>query len=140
MTGLLPIEKVQRRVLSLPFNRWLGLEVVSLTEKAIEIRMPWRDEIVGSPITGALHGGILGCLIDACAAFAIIARTGDSLATIDMRVDFHHRAGAGALVAYGEIVKLGRTMATADCRIFDAGHTLIASGRAVYRRVPRRPG
>lgn len=134
MTAINSIDGLQKRVSRCPFNHWLGLEVVALSERGVQLRMPWRNEIVGSPTTGAVHGGILGCLVDACAGFAIIAATGESLATIDMRVDYHRPAAPGPLTAHGEIVKLGRTTGTADCRIFDERQELVASGRAVYLR------
>ena len=137
VTAIRSIADLQKWVSSCPFNHWLELEVIALSEAGVQIRMPWRAELVGSPTTGAVHGGVLGCLVDACAGFAIIAATGHRLATIDMRVDYHRPAAHGELTAHGEVVRLGRTIVTADCRIFDDRQAIVASGRAVYfRRAP----
>ena len=140
MPKITSIDELQQWVSRCALNNWLGLEVISLTEQGVQIRMPWRDEIVGSPSTGAVHGGILACLIDACAGFAVIAATGESIVAIDLRADYHRPGSRGDLFAHGTIVKHGQTICTSDCRIVDSDQALIASGRVVYFRRKRAAG
>ena len=115
-----------------PFHRWLGLKIVQQNNDHLELEMPWRDELVSNPVIGAVHGGILASLIDLTGLYAIIAAGGIAKATVDMRVDYHRAATNGPLRAFGRVVKLGKTISTADTRIIDDDDRLVASGRGTY--------
>jgi len=79
-----------------------------------------------------VHGGILASLIDLTGLYAIIAAGGVARATVDLRVDYHRAATNGPLRAIGQVVKLGKTISTADTRILDDDDRLVASGRGTY--------
>ena len=115
-----------------PFHRWLGLDIVDLTERKLILEMPWRDEIVSNPMIGSAHGGILSALIDLTGLYTINALGGSARATADMRVDFHRPATSGPLRAIGRVVKLGKQISVAETRIEDAEGRLLASGRGAY--------
>ncbi|ASK87205.1 MULTISPECIES: hotdog fold thioesterase [unclassified Sphingorhabdus] len=115
-----------------PFHRWLGLKIVQQNNDQLELEMPWRDELVSNPVIGAVHGGILASLIDLTGLYAIIAAGGVARATVDLRVDYHRAATNGPLRAIGQVVKLGKTISTADTRILDDDDRLVASGRGTY--------
>lgn len=120
-------------LLAAPFHRWLGLRISALDEDGVEISMPWREEFVADPGIGYTHGGILATLIDLTADFAVAAKLGRGVPTVDMRVDYHRAALSGeALVGRGRIIRMGRTLATAEATIHRADGTLMASGRGVY--------
>lgn len=114
------------------FHVWLGVELVSLDETGIAIRMPWRAEFVSDPDRGYAHGGVLASLIDLAADYAVAARVGRGVPTIDMRVDYHRAAMQGTLMARAAVIKVGATLATAEARVFDERNELIASGRALF--------
>jgi uncharacterized protein (TIGR00369 family) len=121
-----------------PFHVWLGVELLALDETGVVITMPWRDEFVSDSTAGYAHGGILASLIDLAADYAIAARLGRGVPTVDLRIDYHRAAMPGRLVARAGLIKLGSTLATAESRIFDASDNLIASGRGVFlTRAPR---
>ena len=120
-----------------PFHAWLGVRLKTLTAEAIEIVMPWREEFVSDPTIRYTHGGILASLIDLAGDYAVTARIGRGVPTVDMRVDYHQAAMAGPLLARASVIKLGRTLATAEARIFDENDKLVASGRAVYLTLAR---
>ena len=115
-----------------PFHRWLGLKIVQQNNDHLELEMPWREELVSNPVIGAVHGGILASLIDLTGLYAIIAAGGIARATVDLRVDYHRAATNGPLRAIGQVVKLGKTISTADTRILDDDDRLVASGRGTY--------
>ena len=115
-----------------PFHRWLGLKIVQQNNDHLELEMPWREELVSNPVIGAVHGGILASLIDLTGLYAIIAAGGIARATVDLRVDYHRAATNGPLRAIGQVVKLGKTISTADTRIIDDDERLVASGRGTY--------
>jgi uncharacterized protein (TIGR00369 family) len=137
MSDLIPIERLRERLGQTAFSAWLGMTLESADESGVVFRMPTRPEILGSPSTGALHGGVVATLIDTAASYAVMARTGRSIATVDMRVDYHRPALSPEYRVEGSIVRLGRTMATADARVYDDKGALVASGRAVLMHLDR---
>src|SRR5262245_24654332 len=90
---------LERLVVSPPFHRWLGVRLVALDEAAVEIALPWREEFVSHPKIRYTHGGILAALVDLAADYAIAAKLGRGVPTIDMRVDFHSAAKEGETLA-----------------------------------------
>jgi uncharacterized protein (TIGR00369 family) len=125
--------QLSEMILSAPLHRWLDLRLVELTEEHVDIAMPWREEIVADPKARYTHGGILATLIDLAADYAVAAKLGRGVPTIDMRIDYHKAAMPGEeLIARGRVIKMGRTIATAEATIRKADGTLIASGRGVY--------
>lgn len=115
-----------------PFHHWLGVGLSKLEPHGVEISMPWREEFVSDPEIRYTHGGILAALIDLAADYAIAARLGRGVPTIDMRIDYHKAAMPGPLLARARVIKLGGTLATAEAHLYDEQGALIASGRGVY--------
>ena len=115
-----------------PFHQWLGLEVTAVGEDSIELKARWREEWVVNPDRRYSHGGILAALVDLAADWAMVARTGRGVPTIDLRVDYHAAALPGDLVARGKVVKFGGQFSTAEAQVFDASGKLLASGRGTY--------
>jgi len=130
--ALMDIEQLRAMLLIAPFHQWLGLEIAALTENALTLEMPWRDEIVSNPMIGSAHGGILSALIDLTGLYTVNALGGTARATADLRVDFHRPATSGPLRAIGSVVKLGKQLSVAETRIEDSAHRLLASGRGAY--------
>ena len=110
---------------------WLGLELKELTEEGIVVSSKWREEFVVNAKAGYTHGGILATLIDTVADYALAAKLGGPLPTIDMRVDYH-RAAKGDMTVKGSVIKLGRGVCSAEAQVFDTDGNLVASGRGVY--------
>ena len=125
-------EKLQERLSANPFNNWMGLEIVSLTEEELQVRLKWREEMISNPKARYTHGGIIGALIDVTADFMIAAKVGAPVPTVDMRVDYHRAAMPGDLRAVARIVRLGGTNSVAEALVYDDDDKLIASGRGVY--------
>lgn len=125
-------EKLEARLVANPFNRWMGLHLIALGEETVEIGLKWREEMISNPDLRYTHGGIIGALIDVAADFAIAAKVGAPVPTIDMRADFHRAAQPGDLKAVGRVVRLGGTNSVAEAEVFDSEGRLIASGRGVY--------
>ncbi|MBB4612686.1 MULTISPECIES: hotdog fold thioesterase [Alphaproteobacteria] len=126
------LDQLRSMLLIAPFHQWLGLDIAELTDDALILEMPWRDEIVSNPMIGSAHGGILSALIDLTGLYTINALGGSARATADMRVDFHRPATSGPLRAIGRVVKLGKQISVAETRIEDAEGRLLASGRGAY--------
>src|SRR3954464_4066373 len=82
------LEQLQARVERAPFNAWLGLQVASWDAEGITLTLRVRPELNGHATLNALHGGVLASLIDTACSMAGMARTGASVFTVDMRVDY----------------------------------------------------
>ena len=130
--NVIAAEELQERLVASQFNAWMGLRILSLTEDGIEIGMTWREEMISNPRLRITHGGIIGALIDVAADYAVAAKLGVPVPTVDLRVDYHRVAQPGDLVAKARVVRLGGTNAVAEASVHDGGGRLIASGRGVY--------
>ena len=115
---------------AIPFNAWLGDEVISATDEGVRLRIPWRVEFGGAP--GMTHGGILAGIIDLSAYMALMAARGGAGPTIDMRVDYHRSMVNGAMFSLARLLRVGSTISTVEVIVQDAEERLIASGRCVF--------
>ncbi len=120
------------RITLAPFHQWLGLSLLEMTDDGIKVSLPWREEFVVSSEVGYTHGGILATIIDIAADYALAAKTGAPLPTVDLRVDYHRAAMPGELIVEARVIKLGRTFSTAEALVRDTEGRLLASGRGVY--------
>jgi uncharacterized protein (TIGR00369 family) len=95
--------------------------------------MPAREDQLQPD--GVLHGGVLATLADTAAVYSILPDLpeGRSITSIDFRLDFLRpaRAGDGTVTAAAETLKVGRSVATAEVRLSQAG-LLVARGTFVY--------
>ena len=130
------IEKLQDLITRGPFNRWLNFTVTKVDEEGIEVKAAWREEWVVNPDRRYTHGGILGAIIDVAADYAIAARLGRPVPTIDIRVDYHKAAMPGALTAKARVVRMGSHYSTAEASLYDKDGALVASGRGTYFTAP----
>lgn len=115
-----------------PFHRFLGLEFSLGDDGVAEVRMPFREELVSDPDVPYLHGGVLAALLDTAGDYAVAARLGRGVPTIDMRVDFLKTAGREPLLATARVVKLGRSVAIADAEVRNERGEILAVGRILF--------
>jgi acyl-CoA thioesterase len=115
---------------TVPFNTWLGAEVVSTSSEEITLQIPWRVEFAAAP--GITHGGVLAGAIETAAFMVLRASRGDVGPTIDMRIDYHRSTVNGTLYAHARLLRFGGTISTAEVFIHDSAERLIASGRCVF--------
>jgi uncharacterized protein (TIGR00369 family) len=121
-----------------PFNAWLGIRVVAASDVGVETEVPWRDELVGSPDLGTMHGGVLASIVEATAGLSLFAVLGTAGPAIDLRVDYHRPVRSGPLRGRGRVLRAGGTITSVEAFVHDADDRLVASGRAVFL-VPRTP-
>lgn len=125
-----------------PFNKWLGLRIVEVGHGELHATSVWRDEMMGAPERKLIHGGVLASLVDAAGDYAVATMLGHASPTVDLRTDYHRVAAYGDLTLRAKVVKLGRSVSTADASVFDKDGKLVASGRGVYltSQSTREPG
>jgi uncharacterized protein (TIGR00369 family) len=81
---------VQKFISLVPHGQALGIQIVSCDPALgrCVLRQPWREELVGDPATGILHGGVITALLDTLAAACVLARAIVPQATLDLRIDY----------------------------------------------------
>ena len=126
------MESLEQRLAVGPFNRWLGFKVLKLDDSGLELKATWREDWVVNVDRRYTHGGILASIIDVAADYAIAARLGRPVPTIDIRVDYHKAAMPGDLIAKAKVVRMGGQYSTAEAYVYDQEGALVASGRGTY--------
>ncbi len=48
----------------MPFNRFLGLEVVALDTESVSVKVKMKEGLIGNFIRGMIHGGVISSLVD----------------------------------------------------------------------------
>ncbi len=87
----------------------LGFELISVTPDSAVIRAPYREDLVGDPETGVMHGGVVTALLDHTAGIASFAGFGGDKAnaTLDLRLDYMRPAEPGRdVIAEAKTVKV----------------------------------
>lgn len=120
----------------IPFNAWLGIEVLAVTAETVELRVPWRLEFGGAP--GMTHGGILASLIDTAGFLVLLAANASGGPTIDLRIDFHRSSANTDFHVRSRLLSAGATISTVEVEICDNGSRLLASGRCVFLTQSRK--
>lgn len=114
------------------FANWLGIALTGVDDDGITLAVKWREEFMVNAKLRYTHGGILATLIDIAGDYALAAKIGRPVPTVDLRIDYHRMAEPGDLTVKAGVVKLGRTISTAEAYVFDGEGNLLASGRGVY--------
>lgn len=103
------IEEISRRI---PHASLLGICLERIEGEELTMKMPYRDELVGNPETGAIHGGALTVLLDQTLGIASICcdQVGPVLTpTLDLRIDHLGVAPAGRdIYAVGRVYRATR--------------------------------
>lgn len=107
---------------SIPFNVFLGIKAVRLEERRAHLLLPFKPQLVGNPLVPALHGGTLSALADTAGGAAVFCavQPGDSVSTIDLRIDYLRPAAEVDTYAEAEVVRLGGRVGVSRIRVWQA--------------------
>ena len=97
----------------IPHSRELAIEFVCRDDTSATLKIPYKKELIGNPVTGTVHGGVVLSLIDsACGRAVYIAlKNPETIATLDLRVDYFKPAKPEQdLYCVAECYKLTRTV------------------------------
>lgn len=101
-------------LVDLPQCRAIGLEGVSLSPEKVVLKVGWREDLVGNPLSGVVHGGVITTLLDTVCGIVTFANVpqGRAVATLDLRIDYLKPAEPGAdILGAGEVYRLTRSVA-----------------------------
>lgn len=119
----------------IPFNAFVGLELLELERGRALARIPYRPELIGDPTRPALHGGVISMLADTVGGAAVFSVTdpGDRVATIDLRVDYLRPGREADLLAEARLLRIGNRVGVASVRCWQPGvRESIAVAKGVY--------
>jgi uncharacterized protein (TIGR00369 family) len=73
-----------------PQNAFLGISLSKVEDMVLTTELPYRDDLVGDPESGALHGGVLTAMLDATCGIAVMVKLEKltRIATLDLRIDY----------------------------------------------------
>lgn len=99
---------------AIPHARALEMRLDVIGGGVAEISMPWREDLVGDPRTGVIHGGAVSALMDTCCGAAVMSHpeAPAGTATIDLRIDYMRAATPRQrITARAEVFHITRTVA-----------------------------
>lgn len=97
-----------------PHGTVVGIEFVSVERNRACLKVPYKEELVGNPETGVIHGGVIITLMDSVTGRAVLCSIPDieAIATLDLRVDYMKPATIGKTIyASAECYKLTNSIA-----------------------------
>lgn len=120
----------------IPFNRFLGMRLVSLERGVARMELPFKPELVGDPMRPALHGGVIATLLDTAGGAAVFSElaVGDRVSTVDIRVDYLRPGRLEDLHAEATIKRVGNRMGVTAIRAYHPSDPdqSVAEAMAVY--------
>ena len=108
----------------------------------VEIEMPFRDDLTQQH--GFIHGGIVTAIVDSACGYAAFSLSAPDTAvlTVEYKVNFVAPAKGERLLARGEVVRSGATIAVCkgDVLAYDGGEEkLVATMLTTMMLMPNRP-
>jgi uncharacterized protein (TIGR00369 family) len=116
------------------FHGFLKMELVAHDAEsgAVTIKAPWRAEYERGAGSRQWHGGPIAALIDIAGDFALVAKIGRGIPTINLRIDYLRPAVATDLIAKARTLRAGKSVGVVDIEISDDAGRLVAVGRGSY--------
>ncbi len=116
----------------MPIASLLGfnLKSVQLGEAVIEFTMT-EDH---TNTMGTLHGGVFCTIADTAmgVAYFTMLEKGETLTTLELKINYLKPVWKGNLVAVGKVVKKGNLTGLVECDIFDEKVQLVARASSTY--------
>ena len=131
----------------MPFNRYIGVEVIELNAERSVVAISLREELYGNYIQKILHGGVISAVIDL--AGGIIAQLHaaknmkgmnigqimtrfSKMSTLNMRVDYLLPGSGESFRCTAKVVRAGNKVAVTQMEMFNDRQELIALGTGSY--------
>ena len=131
----------------MPFNRYLGIEVIDLTLEKAVIGINSREELQGNYMQKILHGGVISSVIDLsggiiaqshairqmknCTIGELLIRFG-KMSTLNMRVDYLRPGDGINFRCISRVIRAGNKVAVTQMEMFNDRDELISMGTGSY--------
>ena len=123
---------------AVPYCAWLGL-TARIEDGALILDMPFDPKLIGNPILPALHGGVVGSLLETAAIVQTIWETGAAKLPkpVDITIDYLRSGKAVESHARAWLARQGRRIVSARAEMWQEdpakpvasfrGHFLLSS-------------
>jgi len=107
-----PQDRVSAALARIPYAGFLGVRA-ELKGDELTLILPFSQHIVGNPLLPALHGGVVGALLELSAVvqLAVASKSERFAKTIDVGVDFLRSGRPLDTYARARVVKIGKRIA-----------------------------
>jgi uncharacterized protein (TIGR00369 family) len=131
----LRLKRAREAFASVPYAKFLGLELGELSNGEARIHLDVRDELKQNQ--GVMHGGAVASLIDTASAFAVLTRLelDERVTTTDLTIHYLRPIVSGQLTATAQIVRGGRRLFVLSVEVTDTQHTLVATAVTSYLKL-----
>lgn len=113
-----------------PIGELMNMSLAEVADGRVVFTLP-PAEYHFNPI-GSVHGGVTATILDSAMACAVHTRlpAGGAYTTLEIKINYLRpiTADTGLLTAVGQVIHMGRRMATAEGRLADAAGKLYAHG------------
>ena len=122
---------IRARLARNPFIKFIGITVPQLGRGYARFVLPFKPELANS--IGLLQGGAIAALADEAVAFALysLAKKGETINTVEMKINFLAAVKEGEVTAVARISKRGRTISLGEFEVRQ-GDRLVAKGLCTY--------
>ncbi len=105
----------------IPYATFLGVRA-ELKGDELTLILPFADHLVGNPLLPALHGGVVGALMEltALTQLAIASKSEKFPKTIDIGVDYLRSGKPVDTYARARVIKIGRRIANVQAEAWQA--------------------
>jgi uncharacterized protein (TIGR00369 family) len=119
-------------IAKIPFNAFLGLEVLRAHPDGLTLRCKVRQQLLNSH--GALHGGVTASLVDVAVGVAIQHRFRGArpISTVELKVSYFLPVTSGALLARARLLRVGSTLCVGRVDVTDGKRNLVATAIVTY--------
>ncbi len=125
-------ETVLSLVNSSPFYRHMGMTAKIPGEGTSRLELPAAE--ITHNLYGTVHGGVLAALIDSACGVALgtVMAQGETIVTVDLRINFIAPVKQGVLIAEGKVIHKGRNTGVAEATIRSEEGQLVAKGMTTH--------
>jgi acyl-CoA thioesterase len=130
---------IRARLAANPFIKFVGITVPQLGRGYARFVLPFKPDLANS--IGLMQGGVIAALADEAVAFALysLVKDGETINTVEMKINFLRAVKEGDVVAEAHIAKRGRTISLGEFEVRQ-GDRLVAKGLCTYIHLAHRPG
>jgi uncharacterized protein (TIGR00369 family) len=119
---------------AIPYCRHLGI-TAAVTDGALLFTMPFSPHLVGNPALPALHGGVIGSLLETSAIAQVMFELGGEHMpkTVDITVDYLRAGRAVMSYARARIARKGRRVVNVHAEMWQEDESkLVAALRGHF--------
>jgi len=137
MSALAPakLSRAHEAFASVPYAKFLGLELGEIANGAASIHLDVRDELKQNQ--GVVHGGAVASLIDTASAFAVLTQIEleERVTTTDLTIHYLRPITSGRMTATARVVRGGRRLFVLSVEVTNDRDVLVATAVTTYIKV-----